>query len=134
MLPIKNVNNQMKIIKMPSKTFEISFDKNRIKGKFDDVNSLVQAIYKILLTKRYYYEIYDWNYGIEIDDLIGMPKEYIKVEIERRIVDALSIDDRIELVYDFEFLDIENDKFSLIVRFNVKSIFGGFLFKWEVDI
>lgn len=132
MLPIRNNINNINIITIPSKTYKIDFYKNRAKGIFDEIKSLTQAIYKILITKRYKYEIYDWNYGIEIDDLIGMPKEYVKIEIERRIKDALSIDDRIIDTYDFEFFDIYNDKCSLCVKFVVKSIFGSFNFSLEV--
>ncbi|WP_250278894.1 DUF2634 domain-containing protein [[Clostridium] colinum] len=132
MLPIRNNIEDIKILTMPSKTYRIDFGKNRAEGLFDEIKSLKQAIYKILLTKRYKYEIYDWNYGMEIDDLIGMPKEYVKIEIENRIIDALSIDDRIKDVYNFEFFDIHNDKCSLGVKFIVKSIFGNFDFRLEV--
>lgn len=132
MLPIRNNIENINIIAIPSKTYRIDFNKNRAKGIFDEIKALTQSIYKILITKRYKYEIYDWNYGIEIDDLIGMPKPYVKIEIERRIKDALSIDDRILEVYDFEFFDVYNDKCSLCVKFVVKSIFGDFGFSWEV--
>ncbi|WP_317368044.1 DUF2634 domain-containing protein [uncultured Tyzzerella sp.] len=132
MLPNKNNINNISIITMPSKTYKIDFDKNIARGLFNEIKSLTQAIYKILITKRYKYEIYDWNYGIEIDDLIGMPKEYVKIEIERRIKDALSIDDRILDVYDFEFFDVYNDRCSLCTNFIVKSIFGDFNFSLEV--
>lgn len=132
MLPDRKSETALKIIKMPSMTYKIDFKKKRAKGYFDEVNSLVQTIYKILMTKRYVYAIYDWNYGFEIDDLIGMPKGFVKAEIENRIIDALSIDDRIEKVYDFEFSDIKNDKFSLEVKFKVLSIFGDFDFEMEV--
>lgn len=132
MLPIRNNLNNINIITISSKTYKVDFNKNRAKGIFDEINALTQSIYKLLITKRYKYEIYDWNYGIEIDDLIGMPKPYVKMEIERRIKDALSIDDRIKDIYDFEFFDIYNDKCSLCVKFVVKSIFGEFDFNVEV--
>lgn len=127
----KNLTNT-KIVMMPSKTYKVDFDKKRANGYYDELNSLIQAIYKILNTRRYKYEIYDWSYGIEIDDLIGMPKEYVKMEVEKRIIDALSIDDRIKEVYDFQFFDIYNDKCSLEVKFLVKSIFGQSSFSLEV--
>nr|WP_317356779.1 DUF2634 domain-containing protein [uncultured Tyzzerella sp.] len=132
MLPIRNNINNINIITIPSKTYRIDFNKNRAKGMFDEIKALTQSIYKILITKRYKYEIYDWNYGMEIDDLIGMPKPYVKIEIERRIIDALSIDDRIIEIYDFKFYDIYNDRCSLCVEFIVKSIFGNFNFSLEV--
>ncbi len=132
MLPIRNNVENTNVVITPSKTYRIDFNKNRAKGIFNEINALTQSIYKILVTKRYKYEIYDWNYGIEIDDLIGMPKPYVKIEIEKRITDALSIDDRILEVYDFQFFDIVNDKCSLGVKFIIKSIFGDFGFSLEV--
>lgn len=132
MLPIRNNIQNIKIVTIPSKTYKIDFQKNRAKGVFDEIKALTQSIYKILITKRYKYEIYNWNYGMEIDDLIGMPKEYVKIEIEKRIKDALSIDDRIKDVYGFEFYNINNDKCGLEVKFLVMSIFGDFGFSLEV--
>lgn len=132
MLPEVQFDKDINIIKIPSKTFKADFQKSIIKGYIDEVQSLVQAIYKIFMTRRYAFAIYDWNYGIEIDDLLGMPKAYIKAEVERRIKDALSTDDRIEEVYEFNFFDIANDRCSLEVQFIVKSIFGNFDFILEV--
>ena len=81
-----------------------------------------QAIYKILLTERYQYLIYSWNYGIELKDLFGKPISYCCVELERRIKEALLQDTRITNVYNFEF---ENPKFeTVLVKFIADTIFG----------
>lgn len=133
MLPINSINyDKFDVIVLPSNTFKINFNKNEIKNNIDNVNALKQAIYKILMTKRYLHAIYDWNYGVEIDDLIGMPKAMVKSQIPNRITDALIIDDRIITVCDFEFFDGKN-KGELIVKFCVKSIFGNIYLDWEVN-
>lgn len=136
MLPekMKFSDETIEIINIPTNTFKIDFDKSRVKNLFDGIEALKQAIYKILITQRYKYEIYDWNYGIELEDLIGMPKGYVKTEAERRIRDALLQDDRIEDVYGFEFYDLEKDKSAILVVFYVKSIFGEFNIELEVNI
>ncbi len=136
MLPETSIfsTKQYSIIKNPSNTFKIDFNKNRVRHIFTGIEALKQAVFKTLMTKRYTYVIYNWDYGIEIDDLIGMPKGYTKIELERRIKDALLQDDRIEDVYDFSFYDIESDKNALEVVFFIKSIFGTLDFDMEVSL
>lgn len=136
MLPEKRKfsEEEIEIINIPSNTFKVDFDKNRIKNLFDGIEALKQAIYKILMTERYRYAIYNWNYGIELEDLIGMPKGYVKTEIERRIKEALLQDDRIQDVYEFNFYDLKEDKCAILIEFFIKSIFGGFNMDWKVEI
>ena len=45
---------------MPSKTYYINRDTNRISGYIDDKDAIVQAIHLILSTKRYKSLIYSW--------------------------------------------------------------------------
>lgn len=71
-------------------------------GNVDGEAAIRQAIMKILNTERYEHEIYSWDYGIELQDLYGMPMSYVMSEIKERIEDALLADDRIEAVDDFE--------------------------------
>ena len=70
-------------------------------GKTDDEAAVKQAILKILNTERYAYEIYSWDYGIELNDLIGKSMLYVLSEIEQRVTEAVTADDRIESVEDF---------------------------------
>ncbi len=50
------------------------------------------------MTDRYKHEIYNYNYGIELNDLFGKPKEFVKSMLIGRIQDALSVDDRIKKI------------------------------------
>lgn len=84
------------------------------------------------MTKRYEYEIYDWNYGVELDDLIGKPKEFVKAELPRRIEEALIVDDRVDEVVDFVFTEI--DKTALAVKFVVKTNVGDVDYEMEVNV
>lgn len=70
-------------------------------GKADDEDAVRQAILKMIGTERYEYEIYSWNYGVELQDLIGRPVSYAMSEVKRRITEALTSDDRIESIEDF---------------------------------
>lgn len=91
-------------------------------GQCDGVDALKQTIFKILNTERYQYEIYSWNYGVELVDLYGEPTSFVLPEIERRVQEALSMDDRITSVDSFEF-DVSK-KGVVAVNFTVHSIYG----------
>lgn len=110
------------ITEQPSYTYKINMDKNIIKGNIDyNLEAVKQAVYKILTTERYKYEIYSWNYGVELNELIGQPIPYVYAEIERRITEALTADDRIESVSDFNF---EEKDGAVLTTFTVNSIYG----------
>lgn len=105
----------------PSYTYKLDIDKGRIKGMTDEADAMLQAVYLILSVERYQYPIYSYNYGVEIADLIGQPKDYVMSEAKRRITEALTQDDRIESVDEWAF---ETTKNSVIVTFVVHTIFG----------
>ena len=42
-----------------------------------------QAVYKIIMTERYQYIMYSWNYGVELLDLFGEPVTYVCPELKR---------------------------------------------------
>ena len=76
---------------------------DRINGYTNDLDAVAQAIYLILSTERYKYNIYSWDYGVELVDLFGKPMPYVMSELPRRITEALTQDNRIDDVIDFEF-------------------------------
>lgn len=129
MLPTDNLDYDIEDVSIlnfdvrqePSKTFKLNIEKNRVDGICDDVEALKQTIFLILSTERYQHLIYSWNYGVELNDLIGEPISYVIPEIERRIKEALVLDDRIENVDNFEF---ENIKGKLHCKFTVYSKYG----------
>lgn len=134
MIPLSgtNINGNIVIQKQPSLSYKMKLEKERIERTVDGIEAVKQMIYKTLMTDRYRFEIYDWNYGVELDDLLGKPKEFVKAELPRRIEDALIVDDRVEEVTDFEFTDV--DKTTLAVKFTVKTIFGDIEADKEVHI
>lgn len=95
----------------------------RIAGVTDEIEAVQQAVYLILNTERYTYPIYSWDYGIELRDLFGKPTPWVYPELERRITEALTWDDRIVSVTEFEF---ENVKNNVTAKFTVNTIFGSF--------
>ncbi len=113
-----------KIVTIPTKTYKMELEENsnRISGFTDEQDAMKQAIYKIIRTERYKYIIYDWNYGIELEDLFGMPVNYCVPEIERRITEALLQDIRINEVNNFEF--DTSKKGIVLVKFTAYTEFG----------
>ena len=105
----------------PSKTYCLDIENGRIRGIADNLKAVRQAVYLILNTERYDCLIYSWNYGAELKELIGQPREYAYSEIKRCITEALLQDDRITAVDDFEFETAEK---TVHVRFKVYTIFG----------
>lgn len=112
-----------------SNTFFIDFEKGRISGFIDEKEAVKQAIMLILNTERYKFLIYSWNYGAELEALIGTHPDIVEDEAERLISEALLQDDRITAVYDFEF---SRNRDTLIVNFKVDSIYGDIDIETEV--
>lgn len=123
---IPSVSNLMttnlEVETQPSKNYKMHIQDNIISGTCDGIEAMNQVIYKILNTERYKYPIYSWNYGVELSDLVGEPTSYVCAEAERKITEALTQDDRINDVSDFEF-DTSN-KHEVVCTFVVHTIFG----------
>jgi phage baseplate assembly protein W len=106
----------------PTNTYKMELGSNLIRGYTDGQEAMKQAIFKILSTERYQYVMYSWNYGIELIDLYGEPVSYVCPELERRITEALTWDERIESVDNFEF--DTSKKGEVLVTFTAHTIFG----------
>lgn len=115
----------------PDNTHKLNIEKNRVTGMTDERDALLQAIYLILNVERYAFPIYTWNYGTELADLIGQPKDYAMSEIKRRITEALTQDDRITGVENWSF---ETAGKVVRVNFAVKTIYGAVDATKEVEI
>lgn len=105
----------------PTKTYKIKFGK--IVGFCDGIEALKQSINLILGIERYEYLIYSWNYGSEINGLIGKDKDIAESEFKRRVRESLMQDDRIKNIDNFRF---EYEKDSVLATFTVFSIYGEF--------
>lgn len=106
---------------IPSKTFKMHAEAQKITRYVDELEAMKQAIYLILNIERYRYLIYSWNYGVELADLFGQPTSFVQPEIKRRITEALMQDSRIQSVDAFSF---EVNKGKVHARFTVHTIFG----------
>lgn len=115
-----------------SKTYRIDSFNGRITRKIDELEAIKQAVFKILQTERFENVIYDASYGVELIGLIGKPKEFVKSDIERIIKEALSVDERILGIENFNIVD--DVKENLKIEFKVNSIYGDIKLESEVTI
>ena len=83
--------------------------------------------YKALRTERFRYDIYSWNYGTELDELVGKAysKGLIESEAIRYIQEALLIN---EYILDVDVLDVSFEGDTLTAQVRVTTIYG------EVDV
>nr|DAS41832.1 MAG TPA: Protein of unknown function (DUF2634) [Caudoviricetes sp.] len=124
MIPLDKgfLSQNFEIEEIPTYTYKMISDNNRIQGYTDSLDAMKQAIFKILSTERYQHQMYSWNYGVELLDLYGEPISYVCPELERRITEALTWDKRIKSADNFEF--DTSEKGEIHVSFVAHTIFG----------
>jgi len=113
---------EVKTVPYPSLTYFLTDDK--ILGNVDGLAAIRQAVKHILTTERYAHKIYDDNYGIELQQLIGKNTGYAKTKINNIIINALLQDDRIVDIIITDKKVIELD--TLVIDFTVVSVLGEF--------
>lgn len=116
----------------PSRTYKLDLERKRIGGMIDNEQAIMQAVVKILYTERYAYVIYSSQYGVELDRMIGQDYDFIVSDLERTITEALTADDRVIDITDFQTNKIGIDKME--VSFRVNTINGSVDIETEVNI
>ena len=104
--------------------YEFDFNTNTFTGKLlEGKEALKMWIYKAILTPRYTHFIYSWDYGQDLDELIGQgyEQDYIKSEVERRITECLLVNEKITRCHGFD-INLIND--TLHITFTAETIFG----------
>ncbi len=125
------LDKPVQIVKQPSYTWKIDFERGRISGTIDNLEAVKQSVYKIMATPRYHHLIYSFNYGSEVTPLVGKSAGYVQSEINRRIKEALSQDDRITSIDDIKST-INGD--SILTTFTVTTDHGSFEFSQEARL
>lgn len=113
----------------PGYTYKLDLNSKRIAGMIDGRTAVVQAIYKILYTERYAWLIYDWSYGMELEQYLGQEFDFVMADIERSITEALLVDDRILEIRSFSMRKARID--ALYVEFTAVTTEGDETIEWE---
>ena len=106
---------------LPSLTWSINKETNRIEGYADRLTAVAQAAEIIINTERFEWQIYRAFSGVRLDDLLGLESDFIAAELQRRIREALSMDNRISGISDYA-ATVDGD--TMTVSFRVLTVYG----------
>lgn len=103
----------------------------RAVGKIQGETALCQAIRLMLEVPRYRHLIYSWQYGSELEGLIGQGIETVRAKAPAMIREALMMDDRILDVTDFSVRK-SSDAGAADIDFTVHTADGSVRAQWSV--
>lgn len=112
----------LKHTEQPTNTFLIDWSSGQISGMDEGLEAMRQAVEIVLQNERFRWQIYDSNFGTELEDLIGEEYDYIVSELSRRIEEAFSMDSRILSIENFQFAEQGSGKVT--VSFDVVTVYG----------
>lgn len=116
-----NISTGVTFIQQPSLTWYINKDSNRIQGEVDNLEAVRQSVEIILNVERFRWQIYSPNSGMQWDGLLGQNPGYVASEVQRRIKDALSVDERVLGISNFEYT-MDGD--SMTCSLTVNTVYG----------
>lgn len=126
-----DLSGGVEFISQPSKTWHIDPDTGRIDGTTDGVSAVRQAVEIILNVERFRWQIYQPSSGVQLNDLLGQDPGYVSAELQRRVTEALLMDDRIQGIQNFE-VSIQGE--ALVVELTVNTVFGAVQESLEVNL
>lgn len=118
------LSSELAYTELPTNTFLIDWTSKQIAGMDAGLPAMRQAVEIILANERYRWQIYNSNFGCELEDLPGEESDYIVSELPRRIREAFSVDKRILSADNFVFSDLGGGRMA--VTFDVITVFGTF--------
>lgn len=98
-----NISTGVTFVQQPSLTWYINKESNRIQSTVDGLDAVRQAVEIILNVERFRWQIYSPNSGMQWAGLIGQNPGYVASEVQRRIKDALSTDERVLGISNFQY-------------------------------
>lgn len=114
-------DTDIQLTSRPSRTWIIDRQTMQVAYMDEGLESVRQAVEIALNVERFRWQIYNANFGNELNDLIGDDADYIKSEFQRMVDDALSVDDRVIDTSDYTF-SVDGD--SITITFTVNTVFG----------
>lgn len=116
-----NIASGVTFIQQPSLTWYINKQTNRIQGETDNLQAVQQAVEIILNVERFRWQIYSPNSGMQWDGLIGQNPGYVASEVQRRIQDALIVDERVLGISNFQYTMNGN---AMTCSLTVNTVYG----------
>ncbi len=115
----------------PDRTWYINKETQRIQGDCDGWQAVRQAVEIILNVERFRWQIYRPYSGMQWEGLIGQDPGYVAAELQRRIREALMMDDRVRGISDFTYT-MEGDR--LTASLTVNTVYGDYETSVEVTL
>ena len=115
----------------PSLTWYIDKSSQRISGETDGQAAVRQAVEIIVNTERFRWQIYQPYSGVQLDSLIGQSPSYAGAELQKRIQEALLVDDRVTGISDFTYSVAGT---VMTASFTVNTVYGAFQTRAEVTL
>ena len=115
----------------PGRTWKINTESKRIEGEIDDFEAVRQAVEIILHVERFRWQIYSPYSGMQWEGLIGQNPGYVNAELQRRIRDALTMDDRVTGISNYRS---QLDGNTLTVSLTVNTVYGDTTTTMEVPL
>ena len=105
----------------PTLTWVVDPGGTSIVGTDEGFAVMQQAVEIILNVQRFQWQIYTANFGMDYRNLIGGDPGVVASNLQRRLKDAFSVDDRITGISNYEY-SISGD--VMTVSFTVKTVYG----------
>lgn len=115
----------------PSLTWYIDRQTKRIAGTAEGLRAVKQAVDAILNVERFRHPIFSPYSGMQWEGLIGQDPGYVAAELQRRITEALMMDDRVKGLSQFTYA-IRGD--VLTAALVVDTVYGDIETTLEVHI
>lgn len=97
----------------------------------DNYLAIKQTVEIILNIERFKWQIYSPYFGMQWEGLIGQSPGYVASELQRRMLDAFSVDSRITGISDFQYT-VDGDVMTVTVTVN--TVYGGVDERMEVSL
>lgn len=115
-----NVQN-VEFASQPDLTWWRDPDTNRITGTADGYKAVAQAVEVMLMVERFRWQIYKPFFGMQWEGLIGSSPGYVAAELQRRIREAVTIDDRVTGISGFRYT-LSGD--TMTAQVTVNTVYG----------
>ena len=114
-------DTDIQLTSRPSRTWIIDRNTMQVGYMDEGLEAVRQAVEIALNVERFQWQIYNTNFGNELEELVGDDADYIQSELPRMVDDALSVDDRVIDTTDYVF-SVNGD--SMTVSFTVNTVYG----------
>lgn len=114
--------------------YEVDFDTNLMTGRIVRGSEAVKMwAWNALHTARYRYDTHTWEFGSELDTLIGQPysEEYTNSRAQKMVEDALLVNPHISEIADFV---CGPDDDALVMSFTIITDFGEEVIETDVTV